>query len=170
VEDWKAALNLCRKIVERWMIFQHRRSRRNSLGSSSHLDDFERLWKPVLLASIEADQYWDWEQKSRTYGNRLGAEQYAVECESLTQGLMLIEAFGTEAATVCGQQIVLERLQRPSIGVQRQFWAVLDEDEETSRTDALSPVRAQVKAILGQVLSETDWSAIAQAAGNTVQR
>jgi hypothetical protein len=32
---------------------------------ANHLDDFERLWKPVPTESMEADQYWDWEQKSQ---------------------------------------------------------------------------------------------------------
>jgi hypothetical protein len=77
--------------------------------SAKHLDEFERLWKPVLMESTEADQYWDWEQKSRTYGNRLGAEQYAVECENLTQGLMLIETLGHRSGFEADRRIVYVR-------------------------------------------------------------
>jgi hypothetical protein len=76
---------------------------------ANHLDDFERLWKPVLTESMEADQYWDWEQKSRTYGNRLGAEQYAVECENLTQGLMLIETLGHRSGFDAHRRVVYVR-------------------------------------------------------------
>ena len=59
-----------------------------------HLNDFEQYWKPILLGSSEEDQYWNWKQKQRTYGNRLGAEAYTIECEQMTQGLMLIETLG----------------------------------------------------------------------------
>jgi hypothetical protein len=62
--------------------------------TQKHLDDFEQIWKPMLRSSSAIDQYWDWEMKSRTYGARPGAEQYAVECDDITQGLMLIETLG----------------------------------------------------------------------------
>jgi hypothetical protein len=78
--------------------------------------------------------------------------------------------FGADAAVACGQQIILDRFQQPTINVQQQLWAVLEEDEKTNGTDVPQYVRSQVKAILGQVISESDWSAIAQAAGNAVQR
>ena len=61
---------------------------------SKHLDDFERHWKPVLLGSLEEDQYWDWKRKNRIYGSSAGAEAYAIECEQMTQGLMLIKTLG----------------------------------------------------------------------------
>jgi hypothetical protein len=62
--------------------------------NQKHLDDFEQIWKPMLRGSSAADQYWGWELKSRTYGARPGAEQYAIECDGVTQGLMLIETLG----------------------------------------------------------------------------
>jgi hypothetical protein len=77
--------------------------------------------------------------------------------------------FGTDAAIACGQILVLERLQKPSVEIQQQLWAVLEE-ETAKGVQVSSPVRAQVKTILGQVLLESDWLAIADAAGQAVQR
>jgi hypothetical protein len=77
--------------------------------------------------------------------------------------------FGTDAAIACGQILVLKRLQKPSVEVQQQLWAVLEE-ETAKGVQVSSPARAQVKVILGQVLSEADWLAIADAAGQAVQR
>lgn len=58
--------------------------------NDNHLNDFENLWKPLLQTSSEADRYWDWVAKTRVY--RLDTfETYAIECEQLTQGLMMIE-------------------------------------------------------------------------------
>jgi hypothetical protein len=59
-----------------------------------HLEAFEQNWKPLLLNSSEADQYWEWRLKYRTYGARLGSESYVIECEGQLQGLMLIETLG----------------------------------------------------------------------------
>jgi len=56
-----------------------------------HLDDFEQRWKEQLRASSEADQYWDWVAKNRIYGTSDTVEGYAIECDAMTQGLMLIE-------------------------------------------------------------------------------
>jgi hypothetical protein len=62
--------------------------------NTDHLDAFEQYWKPLLLASSEDDQYWEWRLKYRTYGARLGAESYIIECDGELQGLMLIETLG----------------------------------------------------------------------------
>jgi hypothetical protein len=59
-----------------------------------HLDAFEQYWKPLLLDSSEDDQYWEWRLKYRTYGARLGAESYIIECDGELQGLMLIQTLG----------------------------------------------------------------------------
>jgi hypothetical protein len=77
--------------------------------------------------------------------------------------------FGTDAAIACGQTLVLARLQKPSIEVQQELWAVLEE-EKTKEAEFSSSVHAQVKSILGQILSQSDWLAIADAAGEAVQR
>lgn len=59
--------------------------------SEKHLQDFEQIWRAQLRASAEADRYWDWNMKNRIYLSESNYEGYAVECEGLTQGMMLIE-------------------------------------------------------------------------------
>jgi hypothetical protein len=77
--------------------------------------------------------------------------------------------YGTDAAITCGQTLVLGRLQKPSIEIQQQLWALLEE-ETTQEKEVPGSVHAQVKSILGQILSQSDWLAIADAAGQAVQR
>lgn len=59
-----------------------------------HLDDFATVWREQLRTS--ADEDWDWEKKQRIYlASGLGIyEGYAIECEQLTQGMMLIQVRG----------------------------------------------------------------------------
>lgn len=56
-----------------------------------HLNDVETLWKPRLQVSQEEDRYWDWEKKHRIAAKSLNYEKYAIECEQITQGLIIIE-------------------------------------------------------------------------------
>jgi hypothetical protein len=89
------------------------------------------------------------------------------EFNDLLQGWHL--GIGTESAISYGRQLVLERLQSPSSEVQQQLWSVLAEDETLKGVEQPQPQRAEVKTILLQVLTATDWEAIAQVAGNSVQ-
>ncbi|KYC36550.1 hypothetical protein WA1_43465 [Scytonema hofmannii PCC 7110] len=59
--------------------------------TNKHLEDFERFWKPQLRVSGEEDKFWDWEMKNRVYATSTNYESYAIECEQIAQGLMLIE-------------------------------------------------------------------------------
>lgn len=77
--------------------------------NQKHLGDFKQFWKPLLMASSTVDQFWDWEFKARTYGTRLGAEQYAIECEGMTQGLMLLETLGHRSWVEVSRRIVYVR-------------------------------------------------------------
>ena len=58
--------------------------------SIKHLTDFDTFWKPRLQPSAEQDRHWDWVNKylKLTTPNY---ERYALECETITQGLMLLE-------------------------------------------------------------------------------
>lgn len=76
------------------------------LATEKHLQNFEQNWQPVLLNTGEEDRYWNWLQKKRIYGSRLGAESYAVECEQMTQGLMLMETLGHRSWFKPRQRIV----------------------------------------------------------------
>jgi hypothetical protein len=64
--------------------------------TENHLDDFATFWKARLITSEDEDQYWDWEAKKNTYlTSGIGIyEGYAVECEQITQGLMLLQTGG----------------------------------------------------------------------------
>jgi hypothetical protein len=64
--------------------------------TTKHLDDFRVVWRERLRTSTDEDQYWDWEQKQRIYlaGGMGLYEGYAIECEQLTQGMMLIQIRG----------------------------------------------------------------------------
>ena len=64
--------------------------------TTKHLDDFRVVWRERLRTSADEDQYWDWEQKQRIYlaGGMGLYEGYAIECEQLTQGMMLIQIRG----------------------------------------------------------------------------
>jgi hypothetical protein len=63
---------------------------------TKHLDDFATVWWERIQTSADEDQYWDWEQKQRIYleGKMKIYEGYAIECEQLTQGMMLLQIRG----------------------------------------------------------------------------
>lgn len=56
-----------------------------------HLDDFEVFWKARLLPSSEEDSHWDWAMKHNATASYLSYEKYALECDRVTQGLMMLE-------------------------------------------------------------------------------
>jgi hypothetical protein len=56
-----------------------------------HLDDFQVLWKPRLLPSSEEDSHWDWNTKHQATARYLNYEKFALECDRVTQGLMMLE-------------------------------------------------------------------------------
>jgi hypothetical protein len=77
---------------------------------------------------------------------------------------------GTEAAFGCARKIVMEHLAAPEITVQEQLWAVLEKDEVLKGADMPKPLRADVKRIVCQVMTEADWEVIAQAASQSLHR
>ena len=54
-----------------------------------NINDFEQLWKP-LLPSPAPDAHWDWVGKARAAASTMAYETFAVECDGITQGLMLV--------------------------------------------------------------------------------
>lgn len=56
-----------------------------------HLDDFEAFWRPRLQNTSEEDRHWDWIKKQRITNVSPSYERYALECDHITQGLMLLE-------------------------------------------------------------------------------
>jgi hypothetical protein len=86
------------EIVPAWLVTLDQR----------HLDDFSRLWRDRLRASSNEDQYWDWEQKKRIYLTRgIGfCEGYAIECEQIVQGLMLLQTGGYRSKVESDRKLV----------------------------------------------------------------
>lgn len=59
-----------------------------------HLDDYESIWKGILLATEQPDRYWMWDYKLRQSSRDRWYESYAIEVDRLTQGLIFIEKLG----------------------------------------------------------------------------
>ena len=76
--------------------------------STKHLDDFRAVWRERLRTSADEDQYWDWEQKQRIYlSDRAGIyEGYAIECEGLTQGMMLLQVRGYRSQVESNRRLI----------------------------------------------------------------
>lgn len=56
-----------------------------------HLEDFETIWKGILIATDQPDRYWIWNYKLRQANQDARYEAYAIEVDSLTQGLIFLE-------------------------------------------------------------------------------
>lgn len=74
--------------------------------AQKHLDDFEAFWKARLQRSTQEDQFWDWELKNRAYLSESIYEGYAIECEGITQGLMLLATGGYRSQFESSRRIV----------------------------------------------------------------
>jgi hypothetical protein len=60
--------------------------------SQKNLDDFETFWLPRIEAERQEEEtYWNWVSKYRLYGSSANYESYVIECDLITQGMMLIE-------------------------------------------------------------------------------
>jgi hypothetical protein len=72
------------------------------------LNDFRAIWREQLRTSADEDQYWDWEQKQRIYlaGGAGIYEGYAIECEQLTQGMMLLQVRGYRSQVEPNRRLV----------------------------------------------------------------
>lgn len=55
-----------------------------------HLDDHERLWKPLVTAEAEEHGHWDWRRKCDHFAPQLSYQSFALECEGEAQGLMIV--------------------------------------------------------------------------------
>src|SRR4051794_38360306 len=69
-----------------------------------NFDDFEKLWRPMLkaararaaswddAANVDAqDSHWEWVDKALEADRIMGRDTFAIECDSQTQGLMLVD-------------------------------------------------------------------------------
>ncbi|NJR32079.1 MAG: GNAT family N-acetyltransferase [Chamaesiphon sp. CSU_1_12] len=76
--------------------------------TTKHLNDFSAVWREQLKTSADEDQYWDWEQKQRIYlaGGAGIYEGYAIECERLTQGMMILQVKGYRSQIDANRRLV----------------------------------------------------------------
>ena len=74
--------------------------------TDKHLDDFETFWKSRLQISNEEDGHWNWIKKDRFTSLSSDYEKYAIECEQITQGLMMLEVSNHYSKNSPQQKIV----------------------------------------------------------------
>jgi hypothetical protein len=76
--------------------------------TTKHLDDFRAVWRERLRTSADEDRYWDWEQKQRIYLTDSAGiyEGYAIECEGLTQGMMILQVRGYRSQVEPNRRLV----------------------------------------------------------------
>ena len=91
-----------------------------------------------------------------------GLRQLLMECDL---------GAGLSAASASGKQLLDERLQQPSLDIQQQLMAILDEDLSSSRDIPLSEsAQASLKQVIQTVLSDEDWETISAAAAQSLQQ
>lgn len=54
------------------------------------LQSWKNHWKPLLRSSSAEDRHWDWMRKYASFSS-VNFEYYAIECEQMTQGMMIVE-------------------------------------------------------------------------------
>jgi len=59
--------------------------------TEKHLEDATLLWEPLLRDTRQEDEYWNWVKKSRMAKLLPGDELYAIECDGITQGLIMLD-------------------------------------------------------------------------------
>lgn len=91
-----------------------------------------------------------------------GLRQLLMECDL---------GAGLSAAYASGKQLLDERLQQPSLDIQQQLMAILDEDLSSSRDIPLSEsAQASLKQVIQTVLSDEDWETISAAAAQSLRQ
>ena len=55
-----------------------------------HLDQHEQHWKPVIALHGPQHAHWNWRAKMDAYTEQLRYESFALECDGMVQGLMIV--------------------------------------------------------------------------------
>jgi hypothetical protein len=74
--------------------------------TDKHLYDFKNDWKPQLEFSSQGDRHWDWLRKQKVTEGLLNYEKYAIECQRLTQGLMMLEIDFHRSRLTSGKSLI----------------------------------------------------------------
>jgi hypothetical protein len=77
---------------------------------------------------------------------------------------------GAEAAEVKGQELILERLHQPEPDIQEMLLALLEAklSKPQGEWEMTEAVHAQIRGVLGKVLTQEDWRAIAESARDRI--
>lgn len=78
---------------------------------------------------------------------------------------------GREAAEAKGQELIFERLRRLQPAIQEKLMALLEAklSEPQGEWEMTESVHAEIRAVLSQVLTQEDWSAIAASASDRIR-
>jgi hypothetical protein len=71
-----------------------------------HVEQFDRLWQPLLMEFEELDARLSWRFKQQLMERNANYECYALECEGLTQGLLMLETQNRWSEFDRGQRLV----------------------------------------------------------------
>lgn len=74
--------------------------------TQKHLSDFDNIWRAMLIELNAEDAFWDWARKKRLSLSNDRYEAYAIEYETLTQGLLWLETQFHQSQWAIGQPIV----------------------------------------------------------------
>ncbi|WP_017302319.1 hypothetical protein [Nodosilinea nodulosa] len=77
---------------------------------------------------------------------------------------------GTEAAEAKGQELILKRLHQPEPEIQETLMALLEAklSKPQGEWEMTKTVHAEIRAVLGKVLTPDDWKAIAESASHDI--
>ena len=115
-------------------------------------------------------------QLGKMLANPEGFHQHQRLKEIVLRGLrqLLMECdlgAGLSAAYASGKQLLDERLQQPSLEIQQQLMAILDEDLSSSRDVPLSEAaQSNLRQVIQTALSTDDWETISAAAAQSLQQ
>lgn len=78
---------------------------------------------------------------------------------------------GREAAEAKGQELIFERLHHPQPAIQEKLIALLEAklSKPQGEWEMTEAVHAEIRAVLNQVLTQEDWSAIAASASDRIR-
>lgn len=78
---------------------------------------------------------------------------------------------GQEAAETKGQELIFERLRHPQPAIQERLIALLEAklSKPQGAWEMTEAVHAEIRAVLSQVLTQEDWSAIAASASDRIR-
>ncbi|WP_017301540.1 hypothetical protein [Nodosilinea nodulosa] len=77
---------------------------------------------------------------------------------------------GTETAEAKGQELILARLHQPEAEIQETLMALLEAklSKPQGEWEMTEAVHTEIRAVLGKVLTQDDWKAIAESASHDI--